>query len=80
MNVFERERAAFERMKPTLLAYAPGQFVVIEGDTCYAVARTYEEALRAGDERLGPVPFMVKQVLEYETPILITRILTGEAR
>lgn len=67
-----RELATYERLKPALLAYAEGQHVVIKGDTCHAVERTYEDALRVAYAAIGPMPFLVKQVLAVE-PVMVMR-------
>jgi hypothetical protein len=63
---YDRERAAYERLKPELLARAEGKFVVFVGEECEGPVETFPDALRAGYRRFGLGPLYVKQVLAVE--------------
>lgn len=63
---FERERGAYARLKPELLARAAGQYVVLVGEEIEGPVDTFEDALRAGWRRFGLGPLYVQQVLADE--------------
>jgi hypothetical protein len=68
-SVLERELETYDREKPALLARAAGKFVLIHGDE---VAGTYEsqaDAIAQGYQQFGNVPFLVKKIEPYETPV-----------
>jgi hypothetical protein len=69
----ERERQTYEEKKTELLAGAAGKYVVIHGDQVIGVWDTQDDALRAGYERFGLEPFLVKQVTEVEPVHYFTR-------
>lgn len=60
---FERERAAYARLEPALLARAAGQYVVLVGEEIEGPVDSFEDALRAGWRRFGLGPLYVQQVL-----------------
>jgi len=60
---FERERGAYARLKPELLARAAGRYVVLVGEEIEGPVDTFEDALRAGWRRFGLGPLYVQQVL-----------------
>src|SRR4051794_101246 len=61
---FDRERAAYERVKHDLLARAKGKFVAIVGDEVVGPVETGQEAEHAGQARFGPGPVYIRQVLD----------------
>jgi hypothetical protein len=64
----------------TYLAHLPelldreGQFVLVRGQEICGVYLTYEDALRAGYERLQLQPFLVKEIEAFERPEFISRL------
>jgi len=70
---FDRERAAYERIKPTLLAKSAGKYVVIVGDKVIGPLESHAEAEAAGYTRFGIGPLYVKQVLAEEPVVEVTR-------
>jgi hypothetical protein len=62
------ELATFERLKPELLAAAPGQYVLIHGDEAAGTFPTAMAAVEAGYQRFGHVPLLVKQIVAVERP------------
>ncbi len=63
---YDREQAAYERIKAELLARAEGKFVVLVGDDLQGPVETFEEALRIGYRQFGLGPLYVKQILAKE--------------
>jgi hypothetical protein len=63
---YDRERAAYARLRPELLDRAEGRYVVLVGDEIEGPVDTFEEALRAGWRRFGLGPLYVKQLLAEE--------------
>lgn len=82
MAAFDREMATYRAMLYHLLTTlnCEGQHVVIQGETCLGIERTYDDALALGYRVCGLTPFMVKQVHAVKPVHTITRLLTGEAR
>lgn len=72
-NSLEQERKTYEEKKPALLAASAGKFVVIHGDQVAGVWDTQDDALRAGYERFGLEPFLVKEITEVERVHYFTR-------
>lgn len=60
---YDRERAAYARLRPELLARDKGRYVVLVGDEPEGPVDTFEEALRAGWRRFGLGPLYVKQIV-----------------
>jgi hypothetical protein len=72
-HVFTREWAAYVREMPRWLAEGQeGRFVLLKGDDVIGIWDTWREAADTGRERLGLVPFMVHEILEWE-PVLNQR-------
>jgi hypothetical protein len=61
-RVLREEQACFARECVQLLATDPGKFVLIRGPRVVGVFATEEEAIRAGYEEFGPVPFLVRRI------------------
>ena len=77
---FEHEMAAYQRELPRLLAEGEqGRHALIQGDEVISVWDTRRDALQVGHERFGLEPFMVKEVQQFERPIVITRLLVPNA-
>ena len=72
----EHEVAVYRSHLMDLLANE-GKYVVIKGDEIVPEAfDAYEEALKEGYERYGPVPFLVKKVSRTEPVLYFTRDLS----
>jgi hypothetical protein len=59
---YDRERAAYARLRSELLDRAEGRYVVLVGDEVEGPVDTLEEALRAGWRRFGLGPLYVQQI------------------
>src|SRR4051812_9547280 len=70
---FDVERAAYEQLKPSLLAEAEGKFVVLVKRTWEGPFDTFEEAERAGYLRFGFGPLYIKRVAEEEPVERVSR-------
>jgi len=58
----ERELQTYKNRLTELLAHE-GKFVLIRGDEVAGTWDTYEDALRAGYDKFGLNPFLVKRIL-----------------
>jgi hypothetical protein len=66
----ERELATFQANLPNLLATAAGKYVLIHDGNIAGTWDTWREALNAGHEQFDLGPFLVKQIVADEQPIL----------
>ncbi|MBI3981711.1 MAG: hypothetical protein HY337_02285 [Gemmatimonadetes bacterium] len=66
--VLEQELRTYEAHREKLVGTATGKFVLIRGSEVVGLFDAQLDAIRQGYERFGNVPFLVKQVLEVETP------------
>ena len=64
----EAELKAYEQHKNELLATARGKFVLIRGTEVLGVYDSKMDAIAQGYKQFGNVPFLVKQIVEVETP------------
>jgi hypothetical protein len=62
----DRELEIYSAKLPELLEQHEGEFVLIYGETVAGFFCTHEDAVDAGRQRFGLVPFLVKQVLAVE--------------
>ena len=56
---------------------APGKFVLIKGDSLIGLFDSEASAIREGYEKLGNVPFLVKQITEVDIPLTFTSFDLG---
>jgi hypothetical protein len=61
----EHENGVYQANLLELLAYE-GKYVLVRGDEIAGHWDSYEEALQAGFDRFGPVPFLVKRIQKVE--------------
>lgn len=63
----EQERETYNRLKPLLVKYYAGKFVLIQGSRIYGIYPSFEEAVGKGYDVLGlNTVFLVKEILEVE--------------
>ena len=67
IEVFARNQATLQRDNPE------GGFVVVKGEEILGVWRDYPDALRAGIEKYGDVPFLARGVDEKSDPFRYSR-------
>ena len=70
-EVLAVEKATYRKHRKELLGKARGKFVLIKGEEVVDTFDTEGDAVRRGHKKFGNVPFLVKQILEVETPIRI---------
>lgn len=75
----EQEQATYEAKLEELLAHE-GQYVVIHKDKVIGLYAAYEDALRAGYEKVGLDPFLVKRIEASESLHFFSRDIVGECR
>jgi hypothetical protein len=63
--VLEKELQTYRQKLPELLT-REGKYVLIHGEEVAETLDSYEDALRAGFQRFGLVPFFVKQIQAVE--------------
>ncbi len=64
----EKELETYERQRAELVGKAQGKFALIKDEQVVDTFDAESDAIRAGYERFGNVPFLVKQIVEIETP------------
>lgn len=62
----KQEYEAYKAHKEELLAKNEGQFVLIRENEIIEVFASYDDALKAGLNKFGNVPFLVKQIQRDE--------------
>jgi hypothetical protein len=76
-ELLKRELETYEAQKTELIANSRGKYALIKDDKVIDVFDTKSDAIRQGYERFGNVPFLVKQIVEVETPQNFTSNLLG---
>lgn len=74
----ERELETYKRKLPELKEHQ-GKFALIRGDDVVDVYSSYEDAIKAGYDRFGLEPFLVKQIQSVEQVQLVTRLVVPGA-
>ncbi len=64
----DREVEYFEATRDQLLGKAKGKFALIKGETLIDIFENQIDAIKVGYEKFGNEPFLVKQILEVDTP------------
>ena len=77
LTLLRNELNTYNKQKNELIGKSKGKFVLIKDNQIIDVFETKNDAIRQGYERLGNVPFLVKQILEVETPQNFTSNLLG---
>ena len=68
----ETELATYKEKLATLKEHE-GKFVLIHGQRVIDFFSTYEDAIKAGYQQFGMLPFLVKKVMSTEPVFFITR-------
>jgi len=77
MGMLKKELQTYETKKAELIGKYKGKFALIKDEDVSDVFDTKLDAIRQGYERFGRVPFLVKQIVEIETPQHFTSNLLG---
>ena len=76
-KALEVERRFFEANRERLMNEGAGKFVLIKGRKVYGFYETKFDAIDAGYERFGNVPFFVHKVTEVQEPVQVISHLVG---
>lgn len=68
-GLLDVELETFEKHREELLGRAEGKYVLIHQGEIICILETKADAIAQGYERLGDVPFLVKQILKVENPL-----------
>ncbi|MEW5936931.1 MAG: hypothetical protein AB1665_03815 [Candidatus Thermoplasmatota archaeon] len=77
ISALQKEVETYNAQKNELVGRSKGKFVLVKDDKVVGVFDTIIDAIRQGYERFGNVPFLVKQIVEVETPQNFTSNLLG---
>jgi hypothetical protein len=73
----ETEVQHFESIRDELVRTRKGQFALIHGSQLDGVFTTFPEAYAAGVRAHGTEPFMVRQILAEDAPVLLPALNAG---
>lgn len=68
MSVLDTELETYEKHRDRLLNTDRGKYVLIHGDEVVGAYHSKLDAINLGYRKFGNVPFLVKQIVELETP------------
>jgi len=71
----EKEMETFRKKLPELKVEHEGKFVLIHAEEIVDFFTSYDDAIKAGYDRFGLAPFLVKQVLALEQVQFISRFV-----
>ncbi|MFQ5829244.1 MAG: hypothetical protein ACE5JD_08830 [Candidatus Methylomirabilia bacterium] len=77
MDILKEELAFFAEKKKELLRTYTGQFALIKGRALVGVFPTREQAYIRGVESFAAEPFLIKQIVEKETPEQVPLLAFG---
>ncbi len=77
IEMLKKELETYSTQKNELIGKSKGKFALIKDDQIIDVFDTKIDAIRQGYKRFGNVPFLVKQIVEVETPQNFTSNLLG---
>jgi len=77
VEMLKRELEVYEAQKNELISKSKGKFVLIKEDKVIDVFDSETDAIHRGYELHGNAPFLVKQIVEIETPQNFTSNLLG---
>lgn len=76
-EILKKELQTYEAKKSELIGKSKGKFVLIKGEQVVDVFDTEFDAIRQGYERFGNVPFLVKEIVEFDIPLDFTSNVLG---
>lgn len=74
----EAELQTFQAHRNELLGRARGKFVLIKGQRVVDIFEDRNDALSRGYREFGRDPFLVKQVMDVESPLNFTSFRIGK--
>ena len=76
-QLLDSELKVYDQNRDQLLGSAEGKFVLIHGDRVVGIYDSKMDAIAAGYQQFGNVPFLVKQILKVEPPLNFISNLLG---
>ena len=76
-QLLDSELRTYEHNRDQLLGSSEGKFVLIHGDRVVGIYDSKMDAIAAGYQQFGNVPFLVKQILKVEPPLNFISNLLG---
>lgn len=76
-KLLDTELKTYEHNREHLLGTSEGKFALIHGNRVVGIYDSKMDAITAGYQQFGNVPFLVKQLLKVETPQNFTSNLLG---
>jgi hypothetical protein len=76
-NPLQTELEYFQKHKQEYLKLYKGQFVLIKGEQFAGTYTTEAEAYKAGLEKFGNEPFLIKQVLDDDGTVSYPALTVG---
>lgn len=67
----------FEAHRAELVRTSRGKYALIKGEQLGGIYEDQNEAIRAGYEKFGNEPFLVKEILEVDIPLNFTSFNLG---
>ena len=76
-QILGTEIQTYEQQRENLLGTSEGKFVLIHGTQVIGIFDAKMDAIAAGYQQFGNVPFLVKQILRIEAPLNFMSNLLG---
>ena len=76
-QILGTEIQTYEQQRENLLGTSEGKFVLIHGTQVVGIFDAKMDAIAAGYQQFGNVPFLVKQILRIEAPLNFMSNLLG---
>lgn len=70
-TILDPEIEAYEGMKEDLLREHEGKYALVRGGKLVGIWDTREDALSAGYDRFGNVPFLVRRIVKVDEMVVI---------
>ena len=67
-QILGAEIETYDQQRDNLLGTSEGKFVLIRGNQVGGIFDSKMDAIAAGYQQFGNVPFLVKQIVKIETP------------
>jgi len=73
-QILSTEIQTYEQQRDNLLRTSEGKFVLVRGNQVVGIFDSKMDAIAAGYHQFGNVPFLVKQILRIEAPVVLSSL------
>jgi hypothetical protein len=73
-QILNTEIQTYKQQRDNLLGTSEGKFVLIRGNQVVGIFDSKMDAIAAGYQQFGNVPFLVKQILRIEAPAVLSSL------